>query len=86
MESGSRAVEFEELTVDSGSNLLPDMTTDASGEHIYAVSSNKVRLFIKIFMVKCILSVPFFLFKKIFRGRKIVRGQIANQICYQHAS
>ena len=42
IESGSRATEFEELAVDVGSSLLPDMLVDSAGEHIYTISSSKV--------------------------------------------
>lgn len=42
LESGSRATEFEDMVVDSGRSLLPDMMTDASGEHVYTISSSKV--------------------------------------------
>jgi hypothetical protein len=29
--------------VDAGSSILPDMLTDASGEHVYTISSTKVK-------------------------------------------
>jgi len=43
LESGSSATEFEDLTVDAGGErLLPDMQTDASGEHLYTISPSKI--------------------------------------------
>jgi len=42
LESGSRAIEFEDMIVDSGRSLLPDMMTDSSGEHLYTISSSKI--------------------------------------------
>lgn len=42
IESGGRATEFEELPVDPGVTLLPDMLVDANGEHIYTISTSKV--------------------------------------------
>lgn len=42
LESGGRATEFEELPVDTGSTLLPDMLVDSIGEHVYTVSTLKV--------------------------------------------
>jgi len=44
IESGGRATEFEELAVDVGSTLLPDMLVDSTGEHIYTISQSKVCL------------------------------------------
>ena len=44
LESGSRAIEFEDMIVDSGRSLLPDMMTDSSGEHLYTISSSKVTI------------------------------------------
>ena len=43
LESGSRATEFEDMVVDPGRKLLPDMMTDSSGEHLYTISSSKVK-------------------------------------------
>ncbi|XP_046633766.1 plexin-B-like isoform X2 [Daphnia pulicaria] len=42
LESGGRATEFEELPVDTGSTLLPDMLVDSIGEHVYTVSTLKI--------------------------------------------
>ncbi|KAK2717101.1 hypothetical protein QYM36_007291, partial [Artemia franciscana] len=41
IESESRAYQFEEMIVDPGNSLLPDMTLDASKSHLYALSTNK---------------------------------------------
>ena len=46
IESGSRATEFEDITVDAGWPLLADMLTDSGAEHVYTISPTKVHTLI----------------------------------------
>ncbi|KZS14181.1 Plexin-A4 [Daphnia magna] len=58
LESGGRATEFEELPVDAGSTLLPDMMVDPNGEHVYTISTLKVKIKFNLYCLTVTVTVP----------------------------
>lgn len=70
-------IEYEELTLDSGSALLPDTSFSPAGDYIYVLTTSKVRM-TSVAPIKYLLKIKFKFYKFCSVGMKYHLQRIFN--------